>query len=250
MDLRQTDLYAGYMRSLGWIVEKISGTNVFIKKILFFSVIKIQRFKKLDFEKLKGLAKKYRAVLINLEPGSKWHLLPTKTVILDLDNVKLPKDTKYEIRKAEDRGLKVQESKDIEKFYELLQGTMKLGHWEIPIHKEVANLYKSFQPNNSVLLLACPQNDGEGAAVAGCLIVWHDETAHYMYAANTATGRQLSAAYLTLWGAIKFCQKKGLKFLDLEGIYDERFPNENKPWRGFTKFKMGWGGKIIEYTIS
>jgi len=68
-----------------------------------------------------------------------------------------------------------------------------------------------------------------------------------MYAANTKRGRGMGAAYFTLWEAIKFCQKKKLKFLDLEGIYDERYPSQTKNWQGFTKFKMGWGGKIREY---
>ncbi len=68
-----------------------------------------------------------------------------------------------------------------------------------------------------------------------------------MYAALTKEGRKIGAAYLTLWEAIKFCQKRGLKYLDLEGIYDERYPGSTKNWKGFTAFKLQWGGKIVEY---
>jgi hypothetical protein len=121
MDLRQSENYAKYMRSLGWVVERINNTNVFVKKILFFSIIKIQRPNKLDFEKLNILKRKYRAILTNIEPGSGWHLLPTKTIIIDLENISLSKDTRYEIRRAEKNGLKVKESNDIEKFYKMLQ---------------------------------------------------------------------------------------------------------------------------------
>jgi lipid II:glycine glycyltransferase (peptidoglycan interpeptide bridge formation enzyme) len=31
----------------------------------------------------------------------------------------------------------------------------------------------------------------------------------------------------------------------MEGIFDERFPIP--AWRGFTKFKKGFGGKITKY---
>ncbi len=237
-DIRQSPNYAKYMKSLGWIVEN----GVFIKKLWFTSLVKAQRFQIINLDFLK----KYHPLLIKLEPlkeinisGFKkdtWPMLPTKTVVLDLKNIILPKDTKYEIRKAS--GLKIEESPDTDRFYKLLEETMKIGKWSIPIRKEVINLYKSFQPNNSVILIT---------AYSGCLLIWDGDTAHYMYAALSKKGRELGAAYFTLWEAIKFCQRKKLRFLDLEGIYDERRPKDNKNWQGFTKFKMGWGGKTVEY---
>lgn len=251
MDIRQSKNYGKYMESLGWIVEN----GVFIKKLWFTSIVKAQRFsKKIDLSFLK----KYHPFLIKLEPldsrylpcrqagkiqdprykKDNWPLLPTKTTILDLKKINLPKDTKYEIRKAEKNGLKIKESKDIELFYKLLQETMKIGHWSVPIQKEVTSLWKAFQPNNSVILMS---------DYSGCLLIWNGDTAHYMYAALTKKGRELGAAYFTLWEAIKFCQRESLKYLDLEGIYDERRPKDNKKWQGFTKFKMGWGGEVKEY---
>lgn len=235
------------MESLGWIMEG----GFFIKKLWITSVVKAQHFSEIDL----NVIKKYHPFLVKLEPlkeiklpGFKkddWPLLPTKTIILNLTKIDLPKDTRYEIKKAEKNGLKIKESKDPEAFYAMLLETMKIGHWSVPIRKEVINLYKSFQPNNSSLLLSYyPTNL---LPVAGCLLIWGGDTAHYMYAANTAGGRKLSAAYLTLWEAIKFCQKKGLNYLDLEGIYDERYSSQTKNWQGFTKFKMGWGGKTREY---
>ncbi len=281
MDLRQSPNYAKYMRSLGWIVEN----GFFIKKLWFTSIIKAQHFTHLDLEKIK----KYHPFLIKLEPNvnfkfqilnfkfrkDNWPLIPSKTIILDLEKISLSKEIRYEIRKSEKNNLKIEESKSQESFYKMLQETMKLGHWEIPIKKEVINLWKSFQSNNSVLLFCHPdecqdlstclsnpshsretlkqvqgdtwQAQHDTVPVAGCLLVWHEDTAHYMYAALTKEGRKMGAAYFTLWEAIKFCQKKKLKFLDLEGICDERYPDSTKNWKGFTAFKLQWGGKIVEY---
>jgi len=255
-DIRQSKNYAKYMESLGWIVDK----RVFIKKLWFTSVVKVQHFsKKVDLSFLK----KYHPFLIKLEPSHQnlvppgfrrddWPLLPTKTLVLDLKKINLPKDTKYEIRKAEKNGLFIKKNSsskrtvlskeeslfDVETFYKMLQETMKIGHWWVPIRKEVTSLWQAFQPSNSTILMT---------AHSGCLLIWYGDTAHYMYAANTVRGRELGAAYLTLWEAIKFCQKKKLKYLDLEGIYDERYPKQTKNWKGFTKFKLGWGGKVVEY---
>ncbi|MCL4390341.1 MAG: peptidoglycan bridge formation glycyltransferase FemA/FemB family protein [Patescibacteria group bacterium] len=246
-DIHQSPNYAKYMESLGWIVE--GGT--FIKKLWFTSLVKIQRPTAINLE----ILKKYHPFLIKLEPlteinisGFKkdsWPLLPTKTLILDLKKINLPKDTRYEIRKAERANVRVEPCQDVELFYKMLQETMKIGHWSVPIRHEVTNLYRSFQPSGSTLLLS--YSPAFLLPIAGCLLIWHGDTAHYMYAANTAAGRKLGAAYLTLWEAIKFCQKKRLKYLDLEGIYDDRYSSQTKRWQGFTKFKLGWGGKIVEY---
>lgn len=238
MDLRQSPNYAQYMRSLGWIVEN----GVFIKKLWLTSIVKIQRPEKINLE----ILKKYHPFLIKIEPlkeinlpkfkKDNWPLLPSKTLLLELADYKPPKKVRYEIRKAQ--NLQVSISKNPEEFYRMLQKTMAIGHWQVPIKKNVINLWKSFQPDNSIIL----QTDH-----SGCLLVWHEDTAHYMYAALTKEGRKLGAAYTILWAAIKYCQSKKLKYLDLEGIYDERYPKSTKEWKGFTAFKKQWRGKVLEY---
>jgi len=262
-DLRQSKNYANYMRSFGWLVERSGQTNIFVKKLWFTAVAKAQRFEKINLV----VIKKYHPFLVKLEPlkdirlpsfkKDGWNLLPTKTLVLDLQKIHLSKDVRYEIRRAEKNNLTIGQSNNIDLFYKILQETMKVGHWQIPIKKEVTSLYKSFQPNNSMLLIAYAKSPAghpervkrvEGSLpIAGCLLVWDGSTAHYMYAANTVKGRELGAAYLTLWEAIKFCQKMGLEHLDLEGIYDERFPKNNQKWLGFSHFKKQWGGKTVEY---
>ncbi len=262
MDIRQSLNYAGFMRSLGWKVEKAGQANVFIRHLPIISrlsVIKVQRPESINFGELDRIAKKHHALFVKLEPNvatnyellttdyrkDNWPLLPTKTLVINtsMKFESLPKDTRYEVRAAEKNGVVVQTSEDIEIFYKLLQETMKIGRWSVPILKEVTNLYQSFQPDSSQLLIAY-QNS---TPVAGCLLIHDKTTAHYMYAASALLGRKLSAAYLVLWEAIKWCQQERLRFLDLEGIYDERFKSHTKDWQGFTKFKEGWSGKVIEY---
>lgn len=287
MDIRQSTFYSDYIKSIGWVVEKSGETNVFIRKIGPISVIKIQRPEKLDISDVNRIVRKYRPLLVKIEPDialrdprqtrmtsfwgaerlqnlqaggftlDRWPLLPTKSLVLNLNaNLNsLPKDTRYEIRKAEEKCLSFKTSNDIELFYKLLQETMKIGGWSIPIKKEVTNLYRAFQPKNSQLFLVHPPEALDQRlqevllqkALGGALVIWSGNTAHYMYAALTKEGRELGAAYFLLWNVIEFCQSKKLKYLDLEGIHDERYPKQTKHWQGFTKFKQGWGGKVVEY---
>ena len=245
------------MKVLGWQVEKAlrllrlcsgqvrsgqaGGANVFIRHFPLFShwsVIKVQHPQKIDFKKLDEIARKHHALFVKLEPfdnlrdlnylrnlGFKpddWPLLPSKTLVLDLQPTtfdSLPKDTRYEIRKAQQvlqgvgfASLKghpfkgfVKRSYDIELFYSLLRETMKIGKWQVPIKKEVTSLWKSFQPNNAHLLIAYGafhqplQEDLLQKTLGGAFIIWEGDTAHYMYAALTREGRKMGAAYLLLW---------------------------------------------------
>lgn len=252
-DLRQSEEYANYIKSLGWEVVKTSdGINIFIKKLpISGSLIKIQRPETINLREIEEIAKKYRALFIKIEPGfllnlegykqDGWPLLPTKTNVIDLNKNSIDKDTRYCIRKADESGLTIEESSNVDEFYEILKASMKIGRWEIPIKNNVLNLFKAFK--NAQILLA----KKDGVIVSGALMVFYERTAHFMYAGTNVMGRKMMAAYRVLWECINISKTMGYKYLDLEGVYDERFPNINKKWLGFTKFKEGFGGKAVYY---
>lgn len=260
-DLRQTEHYARYMESLGWIVEHSPGCNIFIKKLWFTAIAKIQHPRRLNLAPLK----KYHPFLIKLEPLSSptspttlkfhpdsWPLIPSKTLILDLENYQPAKDIRYEIRKAEKNQVKVEISSDIETFIKLWhQNARDRGFW-VPLHKEIRNLATTFG-RDCFLFLAyfSPKSPNPpntpNSPLSGALVLKNGSTAHYMYAFSTPAGRKVSAPYLVMAEIIKFLQSRKVRYFDLEGIYDDRYPSSTKNWQGFTKFKMQWGGKIVEY---
>lgn len=241
------------MESLGWIVEG----GAFIKKLWFTSIIKIQHPDKIDLEPLK----KYHPFLIKIEPGlnnlsnlsilsnlgfkpDNWPLIPSKTLILNLNKINLNKDVRYEIRKAEKHHLRTvliedcpQQRESLETFIKLWHQNARNRNFWVPLHKEISNLATAF--GRDCLLF---MSDG-----AGALVVINGNSAHYMYAFSTPEGRKVSTPYLVMWDIIKYLQDRRIKFLDLEGIYDERYPGSTKNWKGFTAFKLQWGGKIVEY---
>lgn len=107
-DLRQMSEWGKWMELIGWQTDTVASADgkkeflVLIKKLplLPISILKLQRFnKKIDFESLKSIKKKYRITYSILEPADievsndfaaqKYHLsngpyLPTKSLVIDL----------------------------------------------------------------------------------------------------------------------------------------------------------------------
>lgn len=277
IDLRQTKEYGKYMEKLGWSVVRyrISGVScqVFIKKIpLIGNIAKLQRPQgKLDPRVLDEFAKKHKLAVLYLEPilHSSYYIshnflpakncfLPSKTIHINLlqsNKVlfsQMDKDTRYAIRLAQKKGVEVRESEDVSKACLPIEVFIKLWHqsarsrgtW-LPQTKEIKSLWNAFGIK-AHLLLSFQCINTLKQLVAGVLLIRTPKIAYYMYAASTKEGNKLSAPSLLVWEAIKLAKKNGCKIFDFEGIYDDRYP-QTKSWKGFTKFKEGFGGKTIEY---
>jgi lipid II:glycine glycyltransferase (peptidoglycan interpeptide bridge formation enzyme) len=64
--------------------------------------------------------------------------------------------------------------------------------------------------------------------------------AFYWHNGSLDIGKKLFAPTLCIWEAILECKRRRLKVFDFEGLYDERFPNKNTSWKGFSRFKLGF----------
>jgi lipid II:glycine glycyltransferase (peptidoglycan interpeptide bridge formation enzyme) len=125
-DIRQTKEYACFMEKMGWQVEKIEQTYIYIKKLplLPFSIIKILRSSwPIQLGKVKKMVKKYRPLFIKIQPfrirrpktedrrqmieDGKWKmdrspLIPTKTIWINLkkSEEQLLKEMRRKTRRA------------------------------------------------------------------------------------------------------------------------------------------------------
>lgn len=263
-DLRQTPRYAKFMQSVGWKVEKINNVYCYIRKMpLLGSFTKIQRPDKLlRAEYVKRLSKKYKPYQVIIEPSTdsqashykklgfkimKSSFVPSKTIRINLlqSNKSLLKNMHYKTRYNIKHSLKiknlvVKQSKDIKAFSKLWHETRKQRLFFLRSDKQIISLYNSFD-NNADLLFAYYKNQ---LVAAVCLISTKD-TVYYMYAGSTDLGKKLFAPTMLVWHSLLLGKKKGKKFFDFEGIYDERFPI--KSWKGFSRFKKSFGGKEIEH---
>ena len=206
-----------------------------------------------------------------------WPLLPSKTIHLDLTRSEkklwenLDSDARYSIRKAK-KSLCVkcykhpqlnppdapavilsparrgEESQDnisnrfesptpLKTFYQLLKITGRSKHFYTPKWQDLKLKTECFNTKAWLLLAYKPISLIPPKALAGCLLLIHDNVAYYHHAANSPEGRKLLAGYLVLWEAIKLAKELGCHTFDFEGVYDERFPKATRDWKGFTNFK-------------
>ena len=84
------------------------------------------------------------------------------------------------------------------------------------------------------------RNDIPNQLSAFCLVLLSPTTAFYWHNASTAEGRKLFAPTLCAWEAILQSKKLGKKIFDFEGIFDERYAQVFRKWKGFSRFKEGF----------
>jgi len=258
IDIRQTPKYAKYLRKTGWQIVQLNHVNCFIKNIpLVGSIIKVQRPETIPLKKIEKLAMEHRAFQVIIEPKNKFDakflitnkykesrdpFLPTKTLHLDLTKTKeelmkgLKKDARHAIRKNNQVSISDLRLKDVEKFRSAWKKAVSKKRYVPPL-SHLETLKKTFA--DKALFLITKDNS------AGAIFLVGDNIAYYWQAFSNKEGRKSLAQYKIIWEGILKSKAKGIKILDFEGIYDERFPN--KSWQGFSHFKKSFGGHEIEY---
>lgn len=264
VDIRQTKEYARHLQNLGWTVERKQNTNYFIKKILGLGILKVQRPEQINLETINEISQKYGVFQIIIEPKTKSdakHLvsngyklskspyLPSKTILIDLTRPKgeiwktLNKKTRYSIKRGEESQIKIQSSKtDIKSFRKAWRQSVGLGRF-VPSTTDLLSLKKSFTKFTPLFLTS---HNNSAVIMGGSLFTRTSEkVSYYWQAFSSKEGRTSLSSYALLWQGILWAKDKDCKVMDLEGIYDHRFPN--KSWQGFSRFKKSFGGRQKEY---
>jgi len=272
IDIRQSPHFANFMQDIGWRVEKIDSTYIYLRKFpLFGYFAKIPRPNPpIKFEQLIAFKKTARIFRLKIAPNilaiHKNHKFyrdliihhgfqietspfnPTTTIQIDLtqteDNIfrNFTEAKRRAVRRAIKNSIVVKDSKDIDAFIKVRK--KQYFPFGFLVTSEMKKLWKNFYPDNAALLLAYSQ---DLQPVGGILLLIYEKIAYYWFASSLKVGKKLFAPTLLVWEAIKLAKKRGSKILDFEGIYDERFPKASQSWRGFTKFKEGFGGEKVVF---
>jgi lipid II:glycine glycyltransferase (peptidoglycan interpeptide bridge formation enzyme) len=154
--------------------------------------------------------------------------------------------TRYNIKVAGKKGVRVeitdsnQALKDYLKLYfETTKRQGYFGHNE-NYHKKVFETFsKTGQVKFAIAYL------GKTPLVAWMLLTFKD-TLYYPYGGSSHLHRDAMASNLVAWEAAKYGKKAGLKKFDMWGaLGPDADPKDS--WYGFHKFKMGYGGRLVEY---
>ncbi len=285
MEIQQSPPYASYIKSLGWHIEKVDGSNLFLKRFpLLGGFAKLQRCTKLPkISKLLPVFTKYNIKRLSVEPDSgilqhtfsAWvknvsshvpiistHYISTKTIRVDLTEpeekifARFSEAKRRAVRRAHKAGVSVTESSDINALLQIKNKSA--GFLGFITTYGTDKLWPLFSPDHAAILLAHRNSPtpplkirgGKGGVIiGGVLLLFWDDIAYYWIAGATHEGKKLFTPTLLVWEALKLSKKHGMKTFDFIGVWDERIPKKNKEWLGFTKFKEGFGGKPLYYPI-
>lgn len=172
---------------------------------------------------------------------------PADTLILDLQQsadkllANFHAKTRYNIKVAEKRGVTIAklEAGQFDQCWRLFLTTSKRdqfglhpkGYYEAMLKLPEVELWVAKTPENAI--------------IAANLLAFYGDTATYLHGASDYNHRQLMAPNLLQWTLIKEAKQRGFKYYDWHGIAPDN--SGQHPWAGLTRFKRGFGGKIISY---
>jgi len=210
-------------------------------------------------KKAKSLAQQEKSIFLKIEPDAGFsqdlggfrksakEIQPSKTIVLDISGPEeeilshLRPKTRYNIRLAARRGVKIQKSsheKSLEEFLKLASQTAQRDNFHLHPAQYYQKMIEVLGKDGLIELYLAKDKD---KIIAADLVVFFGQTATYLHGASDYHYRQLMAPYLLKWQEIRDARKLGLKYFDFYGI------NEIK-WPGVTRFKKGFGGRAITYS--
>jgi lipid II:glycine glycyltransferase (peptidoglycan interpeptide bridge formation enzyme) len=244
-----------FQKALGRKVWQVGSVNVIkynllLGKSYLYAPRCGENFLSDDFlKKIREIAKKENAIFFKIEllrqaqgrPFRKsTNIQPRKTLVLDITKsekkllVKMHHKTRYNIRLAERKNIKIRKDKEgFEEFWKLLQQTTKRDGFR-PHPKEY---YKKMLEISGVELFTATFKK---KVIAANIVVFYKKTAIYLHGASDYKYRNLMAPYLLQWHQILEAKKRDCTEYDFWGI-------DEKKWPGVTRFKKGFNGKEVIY---
>lgn len=168
---------------------------------------------------------------------------------LPIETIKeqLEAQTRYNIGLAERKGVVVStedSEKGFEAFYTLYEGTTKRQHFGGHTHTYHKTIWDTFHARGIAHILVARLGT---TPLAACEVWFYKETLYYTYAGSSMEERNKKPMNALLWGVILFAKEHGAQHIDLWGTLPEGAEMDtSNPWAGFSDFKKGYGGKVIE----
>jgi len=282
LHILQTGAWGELKSSFGWkVIRLISGTQGV--QILFrplaagFSIAYIPKSPLTAIQDMQNEIDKVclenRAVFLKMEPDlwepndanvflgkNGWRvstpIQPQKTVVVPLrgseDDLlsRMKQKTRYNIRLAQRKGIKVQISNDVKKFHQMSLITGKRDGFGVHSFQYYQKAHELFSQNGQVDILTAYF---EERAVAGLMVFAVGDRSWYMYGASSDEERNRMPTYLIQWEAMRWARARGCKTYDMWGIPDvdetkleEEFSERQSHdglW-GVYRFKRGFGGEV------
>lgn len=270
MDFRQSSFWASYLAASGWKTSRLPEGALFAIRSfpILGTALRIGRPENpIPFESIETYARATGCSFIKLEPDAtnedvqlrkqlahwgyqkdSWSIEPTRTQVIDLTKPidVLFKDCKPKwrqyIRLAQNLGITVEESADINTFTELWAKNARRKRHLVESRQRLISLWNAARQKKQAALLFAKVGD---RVVAGSFLLFQNGSCHLWHNAYDGSYESSRPLYLLVWRALEFAKIKGAKTFDLEGIEDPELPYTK--YLQPTFFKHGFGGEPKQY---
>ncbi len=243
-------------------------------------------------EKLTQIAKEERAIFVRFDlPGRSFseggfainnyfkkvpsyahhsvYFQPKYEWILEIDKPEgellsdMPKDSRYDIRYAENKGVKVEIIENdfvplrgisrreknnlisyLEDFYGLIKKTSERGKFNLHPKSYYKNILINCEKNNNAFFVAAKNNSD---IIAMNFVLIFGETAYVVFGGSDDKFKNLRAPRLVYWKGVIMAKNKGCKFYNFGAVSSG---GDYGSYEGISEFKKGFGGKMLEYPDS
>lgn len=178
---------------------------------------------------------------------------PSSTVVLDLtpsiDDLLagMHEKTRYNVRLAERKGVKVRVAdtpEDVENFLNLMDETASRDKFIQHSRAYLRSTYDFLHAKGMGQIRLAEYN---GKILSANLEVSYGDTVTYLYGASSSEERNVMAPFALHWDAIQDAKRRGFRLYDFWGANPESkdMPDYKSSWEGITRFKSGWGGRLV-----
>ncbi len=224
---------------------------------------------KLIIQEIKELAPKHNLILFRTEPSilkndstsisiykelgfrvSQKTMQPADNLLIDiskpdidiLNNMK-PK-ARYNVKLAAKNQVSVKistKTEDLKIFNQLNKETIRRGQFKSHTSSYYIKQLDTLSQVNAMELIIAYWQD---TPLSALLITFYGKTATYLHGASSWLHKDKMASHAVQWSAIIRAKEKKCTIYDLGGVnHNDKHPE----WEGITRFKTGFGGKVVEY---
>ena len=223
----------------------------------------------------KELAKKYKAIVLRMEPDILSDDKIFREIVINL-GYKIKDDAKdfqdeiqpryvfrldikgktqeeimagfkqkwrYNIRLATKKGVEIKEGtkEDLKDFHKIMIETGARDGFIIRPLAYFEKMYDCLAPNHMKLLMAYYK----GEPISGVIPIFYGNKTWYLYGASSNKNRNLMPNYLLQWEMIKMAIERKDDIYDFRGV--SGIVDENHPQYGLYRFKQGFGATFTEF---
>jgi peptidoglycan pentaglycine glycine transferase (the first glycine) len=179
---------------------------------------------------------------------------PRRTIVVSLQGdreewlARMKQKTRYNIRLAEKKDVRVERSSDLDTFGRLMQTTGARDEFGVQPVSYYRRAYELFHPIGACELFLAGY---EKQPLAGLMVFKQGTRAWYFYGASNDLERNRMPTYLLQWEAMRWAAQAGCSEYDLWGVPDndesqleEQFTQRSDGLWGVYRFKRGFGGQL------